>query len=186
MKRQLSKRESVLLLILCIILIGCLYYLVVDQPARNITIDAQSRLAEAETSILVDSARLEDMRSMQAALESINEESVASVPDYDNVRSVVNLLNQAMLSASTYSISFQPVDTSNAIVCRTIDIAFTSPSYQDALRILTTLHDGPYRCEIVSLSINSTTNPDAVPSLEVGPVSVSFTVNFYEFQPYLA
>lgn len=183
MKRQFSRREKILLLILAVLLLGVLYYMLVDQPVRDTVADANSRQSAAESELLIDTAKLMQMRQMQSALDELSADSKAIVPDYDNAQQVVNLLNKAMLYADSYDLSFRSIAVDGQIVSRPIDLNFTCADYSAAKAILTVLHDGPYRCDITAFTIaeNDSLEAEEYASVAEGSVKCSLTATFYEF-----
>lgn len=188
MKRKFSTREKVMLLILAILLLVCLYFFMVAQPVRTAMSDSAIRTENAESEQLIGTAKLARMRKMQKALEELSSDARADVPDYDNARNVVSLLNEALASADTYDLNFRAIEFEGQIACRNIDMNYTCGSYETAKQILSVLDGGPYRCEITSLSM---TDKDKLAkgeaaSLGSGAVGVKATVCFYEFAPEAA
>lgn len=177
MKRQFSFREKVLLVILALLMIFCMYYILVDKPVRETLADASMRQSAAESELTVASVRLEQMHQMQAALLELSETAEADVPDYDNARSVVELLNAAMAQAQAYTLSFEPVTKQGAIATRPIQMDFRCANYEAGKRILQTILDSPYRCRITSMSMMSVSGQDVLQA----EVAVKANVVFYEY-----
>ena len=180
MKRQFSRRETVLLVIFAIMLLGCLYYVLVDQPVREDMADAAERRTAAESDLVIEAARLMQMRQMQAALEKLDLDSSAVVPDYDNVRSVVALFDKALLATMSYDMTFSPIQLNGQIVSRPVTVNFVCGGYDTAIRILRVLYDGPYRCEISSVKFTGGSGA----ALTDGAVSVAMEITFYEYIPF--
>lgn len=177
MKRQFSVREKVLLVILALLLVFCVYYILVDKPVRETLADASARQSAAETELVVANARLEKMHRMQAALEELDHTARADVPDYDNARRVVELMNEAMARTTAYTLSFGGVSRQGAIALRPIDMNFQCESYDAAKQILQTLLDSPYRCRITSMNMSCAAGRD----VRLNRVSVRASVTFYEY-----
>ena len=175
MKRQFSLREQVLLVVLALLLLTCVYYILVEKPVQETLLDAAQRQSEAESQLTIASAQLEKMHQMQAALDRLDQSAQADVPDYDNAKNVVNLLNKAMAMTDEYNLSFQPVVTNGAIATRSIQMNFRCGSYATAKRVLQTLLDSDYRCRITSMSVK------AGQDISQEEVTVSASVTFYEF-----
>lgn len=185
MKRQLSRREKTLLLVFAVLLLFFVYYVAVDQPVRSSIEQSQSRLSAAQSQLSIDTVKLSQMQRMQADLAELSSDSAAVVPDYDNARQVVELLNSAMLYADSYDMSFRAVVINDPIILRPIDISFVCTDYSTAERILNVLYAGPYRCELSQalISENDPLGAEAPASVAYGSVKVSFTVTFFEFIP---
>ncbi len=177
MKRQFSNREKALLVILALLLLACVYYILVEKPVSETLLDASQRQNAAESELTVASAQLENMRRMQSALAGLDQTAQADVPDYDNAKNVVNLLNQAMTMTDEYTLSFQPVTQDGAIAQRSIQMNFRCGSYATGKRILKTLLDSDYRCRVTSMSVACAEGRD----IRQEEVNVSATVTFYEF-----
>lgn len=188
MKRKFSSREKVLMTVLAVLLIVCSYVLLVDQPVRNITAEAAVRKENAESTMMIETAKLAKMRKMQKALDELSDGAEADVPDYDNAKEVIRLLNKALSQAEHYDLNFQPVEFDGQIACRTIDMTFTCYGYDAAKDIVKVLYDSPYRCEITALSIvdEDREESDAAASIWTGKVTANVTVCFYEFAPEAA
>lgn len=179
MRRQFSLRERVLMVILALLLVACVYYILVEKPVQDTLLDASQRQSEAESQLTIASAQLEKMHQMQAALEQLEQSAQADVPDYDNAKHVMELLNKAMALTDNYDLSFQAVTTEGAIVRRPIDMSFRCNGYATAKRVLQTLLDSNYRCRITAMSVTGGQNGD----IDWEEVTVTASVTFYEFLP---
>ncbi len=179
MKRQFSLRERVLMVVLALLLLTCIYYILVEKPVQNALMDASQRQSEAESQLVIASAQLRKMRQMQAALSQLEQSAKAEVPDYDNAKNVVELLNRAMAMTNDYTLTFQPVTTEGAIVRRTIQMNFQCKNYATAKQVLQTLLDSNYRCRITSVSVTCSNGND----IRYEEVTVKASVTFYEFLP---
>jgi len=179
MKRQFSLRERVLLVILALLLLTCVYYVLVEKPVQDTLLDAKLRQSEAESQMTIASARLENMHQMQSALEQLDQSAQADVPDYDNAKNVMKLLNEAMAMTDEYTLSFQSVARDGAIASRTVQMNFRCGNYATSKRILKTLLDSDYRCRITSMRVSCTEGRD----VRAEEVDVNASVTFYEFLP---
>lgn len=177
MKRQFSPREKVLLVILSLLLLVCVYYILVEKPVQDTLLDAAQRLNQAESELTVANAQLENMHRMQSALAELDQSAQADVPDYDNAKNVVNLLNRAMEMTDEYTLTFQPVVKDGAIARRSVQMVFRCGGYQTGKQILQTLLDSNYRCRITAMSVSCDHDED----IRVDEVIVNATVTFYEF-----
>ncbi len=182
LKRQFSTREKVLLVVLAILLLGCFYYLVVDRPVQDMELSASMRKAEAEATLEIREASLTRMRQMQQAIEERSASDAAEVPDYDNSKNVVRLLNTALAGTRNYSLSFPAVAFDGSIASRTVEMTFTCDNYQAAKSVLTALTEGPYSCRLTSLSMEAAGNAQQG-DVKNGEVTVKAAVTFYEFSP---
>ncbi len=181
MNRKFTTREKALLLILAVLLLVCGYFVLVFQPVTDAIADATLRQAEAESAILIEETRAIQLRQMQEALDNLERsDHLSQVPDYDNTQNVVRLLNGALSAASSYNLVFTPVAFEGNIARRSIDMTFTSGSYEGAKAIVQTLYDVPYRCEITALSL-SCADGNQAEDITRGPVSTRLSITFFEY-----
>ena len=177
MRRQLTTREWMLLALLGVILLISGYMLLFYMPQ---TAERDRCLGETESCRMeIEAAQLhlEEKRRMERELEALfsSETPPLSIADYDNLQPVMFELNSILASTEDYSLSFSTVDTSQAIVRRSISISFTTGTYEAAKAVLQQLHDSPFRCMLDSVSI--TTNQG-----ERDTVAVNGTIVFFEYQ----
>ncbi len=176
MKRQFSLRERILMIVLAVLLIACVYYILVEKPVQDTMLSASQRQGEAESQLTIASAQLKKMHQMQSALDQLEQSAQADVPDYDNARNVVELLNRAMANTHEYNLNFSSVTTDGAIAMRTIQMDFKCGGYADAKTVLQTLLDSDYRCRITSMSVTCGSG-----DITKQEVTVKASVTFYEF-----
>lgn len=177
MNRPFSRREKALLLILAFLLVVCAYYALVEKPVSDTLRASAQRLDASESALRAAEPRLERLREMRSALDSLDPASRTDVPDYDNAKNVVELLNRAMAMTDTYTLTFQPVVREGSIVRRTIQMDFRCDGYATGKRILKALLDSGFRCQVTDLRCACVTGWD----IRREEVSVSATVTFYEF-----
>ncbi len=177
MKRQFSLRERILMMVLALLLLICFYYVLVEKPVQDTLLDASQRRSEAESQLTVASAQLQKMNQMQSALDQLEQSAQADVPDYDNAKNVMDLMNGAMAMTEEYNLTFQPVTTEGAIVSRSIQMNFRCDDYDTAKDVLQTLLDSNYRCRITAMSVTATDGGN----IRRQEVTVDASVTFYEF-----
>ena len=174
MRRELTGREKLLLVVLGILLAVSGYFLLFYTPMKE---ERERCLAETENcTIQIEAAniRLEEKRRMERELEELfsKEPPPLSIPDYDNREPVMFELHSILTAAMDYSLSFSTVDASQTIVRRSISMNFTAPGYEAARDILRKLHDCSYRCLLDNLVI----------SFAGDSVSVNGTIVFFEYR----
>ena len=177
MRRQLTTREWLLLALLGVILLVSGYMLLFYIPQ---TTERDRCIGEAETCRMETEAarlRLEEKHRMERELEELfaAETPPLSIADYDNLQPVMFELNSILASTEDYSLSFSTVDASQAIVRRSISMAFTTGTYESARAVLQLLHDSAFRCMLDSVNIS-------IGQRNEGSVSVSGTIVFFEYQ----
>lgn len=106
MKRKFSLREQILMVVLALLLLICVYYILVERPVQDTLLSASQRQSEAESRMTVAEVQLGKMRKMQSALDSLDGSKQADVPDYDNTKNVVEMLNNALSISDGYNLTF--------------------------------------------------------------------------------
>lgn len=155
--RRLTGRESALLIILLLLILGSGYYLWFYVPVTEKQNSLEEQIQEARSQIQADRVRIAHMEEMEQKLEELfaaGPEPVSMAP-FDNARNVMLRLNTVLSDTEDYSLNFTSVDESaeEGIVRRKISLNFRSSGYQSARRILQRLHDIPYRCMLDDLNV---------------------------------
>lgn len=176
MKRKLSAREWVLLVVLALIVLISAYVMLFYIPTTTARDSARAEIADCEEQLDALQVRLAEKQYMERELTKIFAENddPRGLADYDNQKAVMLELNSILAVAEDIDLSFSTPDTSESVVRRQISIKFTCGSYTAAKDILQRLHDSQYRCMLDSIEI---TNKE-----EDGTVSVSGTIVFFECQ----
>ena len=178
LSRDFTTKEKVLLIILAVILVGLSYYQFFDKPVREATDKAIAEKANLETEQVMLEAQLANLKKMQAELDSMEGmENVRIMPSYNNIKKIHTLLND-VLGKLGYSITFNNATRSGDQVRQRISMSFRCPDLDTAVRVLTDLQNGEFRCLIEDLSVSMATNNSNTDIDE--RVSVSTTITFYE------
>ncbi len=176
--RKLMLREKVMLVVLGLILICALYYLLLYMPISDAIIEANASTEEINNQIVTADARLTKKQRMEEELAQIfaAQKDPVQLPEYDNVHAVMQELYEVLATASSYSLSFNPVAPEANIVRRTVFIQYACGSYTTAREIIKQLHDGDYRCQISDLTLTDSMDKDGVQS-----VNVTMSLTYYEY-----
>lgn len=175
LNRKFSKKETVLILILTFALLGFIYYF--------FTYDyLESQLRNYDTTDLDSQITLEQKR---AAMISQMKQDIANgtvaysgeVATYNNLSNEMTELNNIFSGTSVYNFDFAEPEATDNTVRRNINITFTSNSYAEAEKIISSLYSCRYRCLISDLDIAAGSDSGV---LQSGPVSVSMKVTFFE------
>ena len=175
LNRQFSKKETVLILILTFALLGFIYYF--------FTYDyLESQLMSYDTTDLDNQIALEQQR---AAMITQMKKDIANgtvtysgeVATYNNLSNEMIELNNIFSGTSAYNFDFEEPEATDSTVRRNINITFTSNSYAEAEKIISSLYSCKYRCLISDLDISAGSDNGV---LQSGPVSVSMKVTFFE------
>lgn len=174
MSREFTTREKILLLVLCVLLLGIVYYEFIIKDVDE-TIK-QYDTEDLETELLIEQTKAQSIMDMEAEMKNTKAETDSVVASYSNIKNEISALNDIFAAASTYNFDFNQAMKDGDAVRRDINISFTAGSYSTAERIIEKLHDCKYRCLIRNISINTSSGE----GISSGSVSVSMTVTFFE------
>lgn len=177
MKRKLTPREWMLLIVLAVLVVGAAYVLLFRTPVLAARDDAIAETASCKEQTLALQDRLLEKQRMERELDKIFAESdnPLALPDYDNLQPVMRELNTVLSSAKNYSLSFANVDNTQSVVRREISVNFTCGGYNAAKNILQRLDDSPYRCMLNNVSIT-------LGQKDSEQVSVTASIVYFECQ----
>ncbi len=177
MNRKFTNREIVLILILCILLLGVLYYeIVVKETDKMIE---QYNTEELESQLLIEQTKALSMMKMKNEMASPNLKATGIVPSYNNIKNEIKVLNDIFAKANSYNLDFQQAIKSDNVVRRDINITFSAGNYTDVKSILKDIHNCKYRCLIRSINVVAA-SPESSGIKGGGDVNAVLTVTFYE------
>lgn len=179
--RRLSFREKLLLAILLVLVVVSGYILFFYTPMNDRLTELDGQIADTEDQILAYQIKAEQQRRMEKELEELfaADPDPAGLAPYDNVQAVMFELNSILAQTKEYSLDFNTVDASQAIVRRPISLRYTVEDYETAKTILKELHDSKYRCMLDSVSVS-------LGGKEEQELIVSATIVFFEYTGDLA
>lgn len=161
-----SKREKVLLLALALMVVGVAWFVLVYQGTANREVELDSSIANTTAEISAAKAKVAQVEAMKREIENRKDSGAQPtvVPDYDNVTALMGELNRVLHAASSYSISFDPLDmnSANGYVQRGIEITFETSSFKQAESIVEDLVYGSYSCSVDSLDVNTAASSGTV------------------------
>jgi cell division protein FtsL len=173
MSREFTRREKILLLIMCVLLIGILYFQFVYKPARESI--KKYDTAKLETQLLTEQTKASSIKKMNREMASNKAGNAGVVASYNNVKNEIKALNDIFAGARTFNMEFSPATKDGDAVRRNIDISFTAGSYNAAENILKKLYNCKYRCLIRTINITSTGS-----GVQSGAVTGTLKVTFFE------
>lgn len=179
MRREFSKREKILLLVLVLMILGLLYYVAVQKTIVRTTKEAELRIIEAEAALEIEEIKLAKLNSMQQKLDALEggNSVFARIPDYDNIQPLMIELNNILAKAKGYNLSFLDIDFTEGLARRTINMSYVADNYETAKGILRDLSTCKYKSLVGSVGFSSSGNDN----LKNGTVSVRLDITFYEF-----
>ncbi len=179
LKRTISLKEKVVLLVLVLLIIGWTYYLVVDQPVRNgiknAKIEAETLSIEADAAeVKADNIRymLEEMNrlKMEGYLESY-------IPSYNASSAELSFLNDTLSKAEDYYIGFSELTRTGQLIRRSFSLQYRASDYDEAIVIMREIENSENRCLISDFSVSPASNEGTVLS---GAVQVTCQAIFFE------
>ena len=169
---KISKREKVLLVVLCALVVVCAYYLFFLTPTMETKASLESEITAMDDQVITAQARVAHRNKMQQELEVIKAENknIKDLPVYDNNKKLMESLNMMLGQAVQYTINFSGTSETDGIIRREVDLSYVCNTYNDARAILQNIHDGKYPCVLQDVSINSGES-----------YSVTATLTFFEY-----
>lgn len=182
MKKKLTLREQVLILILVIVLLLFGYVKLFLTPVMERQEAALQQIAQLQEEGEGEQKKLKEMKEMTETLAEIRQRvsyQFSEIPNYDNIDNVMVQLDGILSSARSYQLTFSNIESGELLVSRPINMTFVAANYGAAKKILTDLYQSPYRCALSEITVFSNEN-SAQGSIVSQQVSVSLTVTFYE------
>lgn len=180
---KMSRREKALVLILALILVAVAWFVFVYQGTNEQITKIEGEISTTESQIELMGARANQITQMEEEIAEQKAKGVKpiEVPAYDNMQPLMAQLNKIMAAATSYSLSFDDLDTSNsAYVARGVRIDYEVPSYADAEAIVHALAEGKYPCRIDTVSIKEKSSKSSKSTSSDTAVSASVHVTFFE------
>lgn len=179
-----SRREKVLIAVFTALLVAVGWYQLVYVTTTNQLMVLETELEEVESDIKASQTKLAKKKEMQNAIEQRRAAGTKPkpMPEYDNLKPLMSELDGIMAQASSYSLTFDSIDTeSSEYVHRGVSMQFGCSSFKAADELVRTIADGTYPCIIDMVKI-ATTNKDALlVNKETTPnVVVNLHVVFFE------
>ena len=155
MKRELSTREKVMLLVLTVIVIALGYFKLIYEPINDQIADYQSKMEQEQTENASLAVRLAQMRKMEKAVEEIKASGeVKAIPGYDNSGCLMRELYRILNETNEYSLEFSGQTTVDGyIVLRPVSLSFQTDTYAQARAIIDALSGSENLNQISDLNI---------------------------------
>ncbi len=173
MSREFTKREKILLVVMCALLLGILYFQFVYKPAKASI--KKYDIEKLQDELVTEQQKATKIKKMKSEMASNKTDNVGEIASYNNLTNEISALNDIFAAADTFNLNFsEPVKDGQA-VRRNIDISFTAGSYKTAEGIISDLYSCKYRCLIRTLNLSSSGG-----SVGSGAVSGTVKVTFFE------
>lgn len=181
LKRKFTLRETVLLLIMCVLFLVVFYYLMVASPVNEEVARCASEQVPVEDDISTELIKASRKKKMLKEMEEAPEAPKGELKPYNNLNNEMRELYQALEDAESYNISFSEARASGTIVRRNISIAFEAGSYERMKAILERMSDSQYRCIMKDLDISAGSRRNGAKGVaSADSISVSVVITYYE------
>lgn len=176
MSRDFTLKEKIVLILLAVVLLGTLYYFVVDQPVRRAIAETTNEREDLQIQLSALQIKMATLNKMKSELTTLTGDAAfGEMGSYNNSAAELNELNQLLQDTTGYDISFDSVTRDGDLVRRTFSLTFTASDYDKAEDLITKLCEGEWRCLVSEITFNS---PDS--DLSKGAVNVGLKATFYE------
>ena len=156
MNRELTRRETVLLLILVVLVIFLGYFKLIFEPIQDQVAQYQDTTSQEQSELEQDLILLTRKQEMQRKIEEVRASGEErTIPQYDNSRRLM------LDSAVDYSLDFSQSTTQDSyIVLRPVTMSFQTHTYAQARAIVDALSESENMNQISDLSIRTNQGQD--------------------------
>ncbi|MCR5304501.1 MAG: hypothetical protein K6E33_08060 [Lachnospiraceae bacterium] len=179
--KGIPTRTKILIGVMVFVLLGVYYYGVVYMDYKNAVVTYDT--TELDEQIAAEQLKMSQKAEMLEIMANTTDVPKAEVATYDNVKQVMNELNDIFATSEEYSFSFEePYATVNTdTVRRDISASFAVKDFQTIERILRSLDSCSYRSKICDLSMTAVEDKETGDkTLGSGEVDATLTVRFFE------
>lgn len=155
MNRNLTKRETGMLLFLVILVIALGYIKLIFEPLQAQTAQYRSNTLQEQSELELELVRLNQMQEMQRKIDEVRASGEErTIPEYDNSGRLMLDLHRILGTAMDYSLDFsQSTTQDNYIVLRPVTMSFQTRTYAQARSIIDALSESENMNQISDLSI---------------------------------
>ncbi|MBE6910460.1 MAG: hypothetical protein E7474_12965 [Ruminococcaceae bacterium] len=175
MDKAIKARDVVLIFFAMIVLVGLAYYRYVYEPTTTQIAEANKRRDELELEVMQAQGKVSQLQKMQDELDEIGMDA-DRMESYNNAKAEISLLNNCLMDANSYNISFTNLTRNGNQIRRNFSLDFTTENFESARRILTKLTASQYRCLLGDMSYTNGVDSSTGESF----VNISLTATFYE------
>ena len=173
MKKGLSIREKVLLIILGIVAAVAVYYYLFLIPTQDEIAQLQDESVTIEETLSLAESKINKLNKMKKELESIKSgenTDTKPLPAFDNRQNMMVELHAILLNTENYSISYGTDKDDGVTVSRSVRLNYSCGSYEEAKATLIAIQDCEYPCTFGNVSFSNEGR------------SVSVDITFFEYK----
>lgn len=169
LSKSFSTKEKILIGLLAVMLLGLVYYrLFYVNISKAI---ASTRADESSLQSELDFAQMKLSQIDKMEKDMVDLSDTPKMGSYNNSKTETIFLHNVFTGTTDYSISFDKVTRNKNQIRRNFSLQYRVKSYNEAMRILTELTTGEYRCLISDMSCRVDDN---------GTTTVNLLGTFYE------
>lgn len=179
LKRELSFREKLLVLIAAVLALGLFYYNFVYKFFQN-------QMTLYDTANLEDELMVEQNKAMRISqMKQIIEESQGKVKGdlsvYNNQSAeIIEMGTIFDEDADNVSITWSDPILNGTIIRRAVNITFHTDSYSKFKNVLRKMSEMKYRCLIGNVTVSDANNTDSSGIASSNSINASISVTFFE------
>ncbi len=174
--RDFNLTERILLIILGLLVVGAAYYYCVYLAVNDNLAEARSRRESLETELSGVQMYNARMLRMQEEMDALGAKAeVSRMESYNNSKAEIALLNDILVAANQYSISFSGLSRNGDQIRRSFELRFTANDFETAEAILARLSQSSCRCLIGDMSCSSVRDKEHPEAVDLNLVAT-----FYE------
>ncbi len=174
LSREFTPAEKALILALSLLLVGLAYFYFVYRPIEEVIKNAHAERDALQIELVAVQARVAKLAKMREELDGMGEH-VDRMESYNNSKAEIALLNNCLVDAEDYSITFTAVKRDGDQIRREFSLQFTTDSFATAKKILSSLTQSEYRCKLGDVRYSSSYNIEGIER-----VGVNVDAVFYE------
>lgn len=176
LSRNFTFKEKIMLVVLSIILLGLLYFLLIDRPVRNGMAEAQSNRSQLELERDMINLKIVQLENMEKELdELVRSDKISIMASYNNSKEEIRFLNDILAGTQQYTVDFSGVTRDGDQIRRDFSLEFTAKNYAEACEVLNKLNNSQYRCLIGTVVVSSKEK-----DIKNGAIVVKASATFYE------
>lgn len=175
LKRGLTLREKILLLVCILIGLGIFYYQIIYKSFQN-SMEAYD-ISNIQNQTVILQAQVARKKTMQQYLVDHKDDTYGELAMYNNLSKEIGELARIFEGIDNLSISWSDPTLLNKTVRRNANVSFSVVGYQKVVDLVKAIKNCKYRCLISDLSIS--TNRDRVLD-DNSTVSVRIVITFFE------
>lgn len=176
LSRNFTFKEKIMLVVLSIILLGMLYFLLIDRPVRNGLAEAQSNMSQLELERDMVNMKIVQLENMEKELdELVRSDKISIMASYNNSKEEIRFLNDILAGTQQYTVDFSGVTRDGDQIRRDFSLVFTAKNYADACEVLNKLNNSNYRCLIGTVVVSSKEK-----DIQNGAIMVRAAATFFE------